>query len=416
MKVLLAISGGIDSMYLAARASGFFPGASFAVAHCNFGLRGVESDGDEAFVREWAARHGLECLVKRFDTAGYAALKGISIEMAARELRYAWFGELVKEGGFDAVAVAHNANDNAETLLLNLLRGTGARGARGMARRSGFVVRPMLDISRARIRAWMEENGYPWREDSSNAEDRYKRNKLRSRVLPVFEEINPSYLQTLASDMEHFAQVDDIAEDYFKGSGLDPGNIDLNRLMGFRHWRYLLYRLTGDRMSPEALNSLCETLESGRQLAGKRFGQYIGGSGKLIPANDVSDPGACLAVHGPGIYEFKGRKLEISVVPRGEVDSLKAGEGTLLLADADKLRFPFLLRGWMEGDWMVPLGMKGRKKLSDLFVDLKWSVPEKEAAIIAANGPHVHALLCKRIDNGLRVGPETVSVIKFVFL
>ena len=141
MRILLAVSGGIDSMYLANRAPELFPGARFAVAHCNFTLRGAESDGDEAFVRDWCAAHALDCFVQRFDTAAYATEHGVSIEMAARELRYAWFARLCREKGFDAVAVAHNADDNAETMLLNLLRGTGTRGLRGMGEHDG-IVRP----------------------------------------------------------------------------------------------------------------------------------------------------------------------------------------------------------------------------------------------------------------------------------
>ena len=138
-RILLAVSGGIDSMYLANRAPELFPGARFAVAHCNFTLRGAESDGDEQFVRDWCAAHGLDCFVRCFETAAYAAEHGVSIEMAARELRYAWFAELCRAEGFAAVAVAHNADDNAETMLLNLLRGTGTRGLRGMGDRDGIV-------------------------------------------------------------------------------------------------------------------------------------------------------------------------------------------------------------------------------------------------------------------------------------
>ena len=142
MKVLLAVSGGIDSMYMLHRAPDLFPGASLAVAHCNFRLRGAESDGDEAFVREECEKAGLTLFVKRFDTSAHASANGISIEMAARELRYAWFRELCREHGFDAVATAHNANDNAETLILNLLRGTGTKGLRGIPDH-GSIVRPL---------------------------------------------------------------------------------------------------------------------------------------------------------------------------------------------------------------------------------------------------------------------------------
>ena len=300
MKLLLAVSGGIDSMYMAERAlrgalSDFAvePGAAqqaeFAVAHCNFRLRGEESDGDEQFVREWCSSRGVPLFVKVFDTAEYAAAHGISIEMAARELRYAWFAELCRSEGFDAVAVAHNADDNAETLILNLLRGCGTRGLRGMSRDSGQfparVLRPQLGVSRAEIRAWMESEGLSWREDSTNSDTSFKRNNLRGKVMPVFAEINPSYLRTFAADMERFAQVDDIAEDYYRQAAseciLPDGAIDLKKVTGYKHWEYLLFRFTEGRLNADGLLRLKKSVASGRPLGGKIFGPYKVRKGKL---------------------------------------------------------------------------------------------------------------------------------------
>ena len=245
-RILLAVSGGIDSMYLANRAPELFPGARFAVAHCNFGLRGAESDGDEAFVRAWCAERGVDCFVERFDTRAFAAEHGLSIEMAARELRYAWFRQLLEEQGFDAVAVAHNADDNAETLVLNLLRGTGTRGLRGMGDRDG-IVRPLLETTRAEIRGWMEAHGLPWREDSTNADNSPKRNRIRNEVFPVFARINPSFVRTLGDDMRRIARVDDIAESYFRsvrdGLTTPDGAIRLAAVLALEHWEYVLWRL-----------------------------------------------------------------------------------------------------------------------------------------------------------------------------
>ena len=210
--LLVAVSGGIDSMCLAEKVR--LSGEPFAVAHCNFGLRGAESDGDEAFVRNWADAHGIPCHVKRFEASAYAASQGISIEMAARRLRYHWFGELCREHGYTGVAVAHNANDNAETLILNLLRGTGVKGLLGM-KADGFIPdpefadiplhRPLLSMTRADIEAFAAEHGLTWREDATNALNDYKRNKIRNLVFPVFREINPSFVETLNRDMERFA-------------------------------------------------------------------------------------------------------------------------------------------------------------------------------------------------------------------
>ncbi len=295
MRILLAISGGIDSMYLANMAPELFPGATFAVAHCNFALRGDESDGDEAFVRAWCAKHGMECFTRRFDTALYAREKGISIEMAARELRYAWFAQLCHPAepdsrGFDAVAVAHNANDNAETLLLNMIRGCGSRGMRGMSEDStnadGLrILRPMLGISREEIQLWAKENAVAWREDRTNADTVYKRNRIRHEVLPVLKEMNPSILRTLRQDMERIAQTDDIAEDYFARAAreclLEDGlSVNLKILSGFAHRSWLLFRLTEGRIGEDVLfrlqNYVENAIAAGNSFTGgKQFGPYV---------------------------------------------------------------------------------------------------------------------------------------------
>ena len=274
MKVLLALSGGIDSMYMAERAPELFPGASFAAAHCNFRLRGDESDGDEKFVRDWCARKGMPLFVKSFPTADFARQNDLSIEMAARDLRYAWFEELCGSEGFDCVAVAHNADDNAETFFLNLLRGTGTRGLRGMGDRD-FIVRPLLGIPRSEIRSWMEERALAWREDSTNASPAYKRNRLRGEVIPVLKEMNPSLLGSLGRTMEHIAQVDDIAEDYFlsvRDDVLRSGMISIRALLALRHPRYVLYRLAEPAALTEtALDNLWDLINSGRQVGGREF-------------------------------------------------------------------------------------------------------------------------------------------------
>ena len=368
MRILLAVSGGIDSMYLANKAPELFPGASFAVAHCNFGLRGDESDSDEKLVREWCGERGLACFVKRFDTKEYAARNGVSIEMAARELRYAWFAELCTAHGFDALATAHNANDNAETLMLNLLRGTGTKGARGMARESVLplpaaacppklplrsipptdsvsgplpltrpgveppsksangaavmgaeppskgrrnnvkLLRPLLGTSREEIFKWMTAHGLQWHEDRTNAENEYKRNRIRNCVFPLFKEINPSFIQTIGADMQRFAQVDDIAEDYYQealGKGIldaAEGTIQVLRLLELKHWRYVLWRmLEGCGFSQQTFEKLVELLQRYKDgpmgtvtLSGKRFQSpthILVAEGKKLRIASSPDPG-----------------------------------------------------------------------------------------------------------------------------
>lgn len=439
-RILLAVSGGVDSMYMLARSSELFPGDEVAVAHCNFGLRGSESDGDEEFVRGWCAAHGVRCFVRRFPTSEYASGNHISIEMAARDLRYAWFAELLSCEGFDAVAVAHNADDNAETLLLNLLRGTGTRGLRGMGSRGlpggGVVLRPLLGISRADIEAWMKEHGVPHREDSSNASEVYKRNRIRHSVFPVFAEINPSFLKTLGADMRHFAQVDDIADEWFRENApkvaegwpeADGGRgpvISIPSLIALPHWEYMLWRLLEPYGFDEpTLEDLKGVLLAGGTVSGKTFEapqwKAVTGSDRimLIRREDAvaSVYGTALVINAPGDYVFGDLNFSVKVFEKPAGFDARQPEGTLVF-DAAALPFPLTLRHWRNGDWMRPLGLRGRKKLSDLFTDLKWSLPEKSRAVVlehpdGAEG-HVGALLCCRVDESLRVRPSTREILE----
>ena len=420
MNILLAVSGGIDSMCMATMAPELFRESGFSVAHCNFGLRGADSDADEALVRDWCAARGIRCFVQRFDTAAHAARRGISIEMAARELRYDWFAQLCDEHGFDAVAVAHNAEDNVETLLLHLLRGTGGRGLRGL-RSEGRILRPLLGWSREQIREYARDHDVPYREDESNADTRIPRNRLRHEVLPVFRDLTPSYLQTFAREMQHFAQENDIAEDYFRSCGIDPeaDEIPLDTLLGMRHWRYVLFRLT-ERcgLDGQTFDALCRLLEGSGTRSGKEFHSpthriVTAQHSLLILPLEAAPAPAGICVNGPGEYAFGERTVRIERLDRTPFGALDIPG--VLVADAEALPFPFQLRGWREGDWMYPFGLGGRKKLSDLFADLKWSRPQKEAAVIAApcgEDSHIYALLGVRMDEALRITDASRTAIR----
>lgn len=411
MATLLAVSGGIDSMYLAEIS--FRQNLSFAVAHCNFHLREEDSDSDEAFVRGWCSSHNIRCFVKGFDTKAYAEDKKISIEMAARELRYRWFAELCLSEGFSSVSVAHNANDNAETLMLNLLRGTGSKGMRGMGRESVqdidgigqlIIQRPLLGTSREEIHNWMVRNGCLWREDRTNSETVYKRNRIRLDVFPVFADINPSFVRTLNEDIARFTQADDIAEDYFfenRAAVLSAeGRIDIIALLSRKHWKYLLYRLTEGHINASELESLYSSLESGRPMSGKIFGEYFCTNGQIIQSSEPRCP------HD---------RPAIDIVDRKELTCLKQPHGILVM-DAEKFHGSPLIRPWRNGDWMVPLGMRGRKKISDLMVDLKYTLEDKAYAHVVehpdGDPSHVAALLFERIDDTLKVTGSTRKVLR----
>lgn len=415
-------------MYMANRAleSALFPSLhveKWAVAHCNFHLRGEESDGDEEFVRQWCADHDVEFFCTGFDTVSYARECGLSTEMAARELRYDWFAELCSQNGFDAVVVAHNSDDNAETLLLNMLRGCGSRGMRGMSEDSGEfprrVLRPLLQTSREEILNFMATRGLSWREDRTNAEDIYKRNLLRHRVLPVFKDINPAALRTLSQDMAHIREVDDIASDYYMEHRRKVGCFtDLFKL---KHWKYILYReLEARGFGQGVYSDLCALLESGRPASGKRFHSplwtlNLSSEGiHFTPFNGTEPSNECVLVEGEGTFELAGRSFTVKA--ERIRDSLKTAEGEIL-ASPRALSFPFWVRTWREGDWMQPIGMKGRKKISDLFTDLHIPAYLKERELVLVADPdesEVLALLCRRPSEKIKVcreaDPEILSI------
>ena len=414
--VLLAVSGGIDSMVMAGLFLESRHKHDITLAHCNFHLRGDESDSDEAFVRDWAREMGVPFLKVDFDTEEYAAANGVSIEMAARDLRYSWFASLCEEHGFKAVAVAHNANDNAETLILNLLRGTGLKGICGMREvsvlpgSSARLIRPLLGFTRDEIKAYALSKGLSWRDDSTNADSTFKRNLIRNEVFPLFAKINPSFLDTLNSDIRRFSQVQEIADDFFLKYVASPStgstSIDVRKLLGFDHWEYLLFRLLEPYgFNESVIGDLTELIKSGKTFSGREFHSptHIATTSRteisIMAATDGEGPedaAEMVEVSGPGVYSVGGTRF---LVEMAKVESLKQPEGVTVT----NLGFPVTIRRWNEGDWMRPLGMGGRKKkLSDMFGDLKFTPSQKEKALVIADeGSHVLALIGYRIDESV---------------
>ena len=385
--LLLAVSGGIDSVCLTQKVR--LEGGPFAIAHCNFSLRGEESNADEAFVRSLAASLGVTCHVKRFDTEAFASAEGISVEMAARRLRYHWFGELCREFGYSGVAVAHNANDNAETLLLNLLRGTGVRGILGM-KADGFIpdpdfgdiplLRPLLGMTRADIEAYAAEQGLSWREDSTNASTDFKRNKIRNLVFPVFREINPRFVETLNRDMERFAEelsathpLDQVQASFgpspISGGGPSPANVPLKGLEGIS-----------------------------------------GGPGPGGKNGPSPNRGWTRSKHEVDLVQQRCETIE---EPWDGSKEVKQPEGVLIL-DADKAGE--LVEGrWESGDWIRPLGAPGKKKMQDWFTDHHIPADEKPFVTLyksAADPHHVLAIAGYCIDHSVRVTKTTRRIIR----
>ena len=423
--VLLAVSGGVDSMCMAELFLNSTAKVRFALAHCNFHLRGEESDSDEALVREWAESHGVIFIKKDFDTKEYAASNGVSIEMAARELRYTWFAEVCRERGIAALAVAHNANDNAETMILNMLRGTGVKGMTGMRGSSllpgsdARLIRPLLGFTRKDIHEYAVSHGLQWHEDSTNADSAYKRNCIRNEIFPLFGRLNPSFLTTLNEDMERFAQVQSIADEYVRsvsaeivrldGNGLPV--IDHQKLTAKKNWEYVLFRLLEPfGFTSSVVADLASVLKSDGTVSGRTFvaDEYLAvTSAREIVISPVAGLAEAtdLTINGSGTYSLNGIKFSVSL--SDDVKDVKTSVGETKL----DLPFPFTIRHWQPGDWMRPLGMRGRKKLSDIFVDLKFSLTEKKKALVIADeGSHVLALVGHRIDDSVKVTKDTSSV------
>lgn len=480
---LLAVSGGMDSMCMADLFLNELGADSFAVAHCNFHLRGAESDGDEALVKAWADYNGVRMHRVDFDTREYASAHGVSIEMAARDLRYGWFARLCDEFGYDVVAVAHNANDNAETLMLNLLRGTGLNGLRGMAEVSvkrKHLLRPLLEFTRKQIEGYVIARRVQYRDDSTNFESEYKRNIIRNEVFPFFEKINPSFVRTLNREIGYFAEAGAIVEDWCRSKLPDvaeiaaqAGNdavrhpehndgavtISIPSLMSTDHWRYLLYYILQQYgFNSQTIASVEDLLASDRTISGKRFespthtlrterdvlllhpnsisdGQMVGtgifppsGRGCLTEGKTGASGDHCLSegvsvVKGAGIYNFGGVRWQVEEIEWSDGMPLKQPAG-VLIADADKLLLPFVCRPWRQGDWFVPLGMRGRKKVSDLFADLKYTSFEKETVLMIvdtrteglAEQQHIAGILGVRIDDRYKVTSGTRRILRLTIL
>ena len=448
--LLLAVSGGVDSMCMADLFQSLDERVPFAVAHCNFRLRGEESDADEALVAEWAAKHSVPLHITSFDTEKYASDNCISIEMAARELRYGWFAGLCSQHGYRAVAVAHNANDNAETLLLNLLRGSGLKGVTGMSLMSplpclagsdAVLLRPLLKCTRKQIEGYAFAHKVRYREDSTNAMSEYKRNRLRNDVFPIFESINPSFVRTLNREASYFEDALDIVEDYCRvaaekmvSKSGDVLTVSLPALLSTARWRYILYYILEPYgFNSAVLASLEDLLLSDRTVSGKRFESQthmlfterdhlrVEPVGRVDAASVVSSAEVeeIMPVRCAGTYHFNGAAVTVEELDWTPDMPLKQPEGTLLF-DAQKLRFPLVLRRWRDGDWLVPFGMRGKKKVSDLFADLKYDSLKKSSAVVLvdtvsdsmAQDGHVAAVLGVRSDDRYKVTSTTRRAIR----
>lgn len=416
-RVLVAVSGGIDSMTLLDLMRRSLVGR-IGAAHCNFGLRGEESDGDQRLVEAYCRDHGIPLHVERFETEAEARASGESIQMAARRLRYEWFESLCERFGYDRVAIAHHADDSAETFFINLLRGTGLRGLTGIGDRRGRIVRPLLFARRDDIAAYAASVGVPYREDSTNATLKYLRNRLRHDILPRLESASGNrFSRTMEENIVRLQQtqrfvdlyVDRLrARAFVRPEEIDPAALDAE-CRAFE--LYELLRPYG--FASETVADLAELLEEDGSrgavtLSGKRF--------ESLRWEAVVDRGRILLTERR-VEPFRDERLAEDdpriewLSPSDLPDSLAAPSNVAYLT-ADALKFPLLLRRWREGDWFIPLGMVGQKKVSDFLVDAKVSVPDKARQGVLVSGETIVWLVGRRIDDRYKVRQDARRVVR----
>ena len=385
-------------------------GYKFGVAHCNFQLRGKESDEDELLVEREAKRLGVEFYNKRFDTTGEMERTGESMEMAARRLRYQWFRELCDEHGYTAIAIAHHSNDSIETFFINMLRGTGLRGLTGITTQVGRLVRPMMFATRKDIHDYAVAHRIPFREDSSNRSTKYLRNKVRIGLVPMLKEINPQFTTIMRRNIARLSQAQDFinsAIDLVKGESLEHnGDIDILRVGKIRPTlprNYVIYEILNSEygFKGDVVDALCHALDAG--ATGRRFYSRewvaVVDRGDVVVAQ-ITDEDSCETIVEKGVARsyIGGSVLYYEYCNIDFIDTLDQGDNVALL-DADKLKFPLRVRRWQEGDWFVPFGMSGRKKLSDYLIDKKVSMAEKSRQFVLLSGDDIVWVVGRRLDD-----------------
>jgi tRNA(Ile)-lysidine synthase len=423
-KILLAVSGGLDSMVMSHLF--FRSGIQTGVAHCNFRLRGKESDDDEAFVRQWAGTQGVPFFCTSFDTKRYAATQGVSTQMAARTLRYAWFNELMDAQGYDKMAVAHHADDNVETVLLNLVRGTGLKGVCGIAPVSRHLIRPLLFATREQISRYAADNGIAYREDRSNASDDYARNYIRHHVTPGLKTLNPALAGTFRHNSEYLTQAWRLLEETVKKNKAawcvrrhDEWHIDIKALQQTAAPDFWLFEVLQDFGFHSAqIADIARALE---EQPGKHF---FSATHELVKDRDRLIIGLKNEMGDAANQIFEIQKtdthlthpLDLTLEQRPPYHtSVLPQEAHIACLDAGKLRFPLTLRLWQKGDAFVPLGMKGKKKLSDFFIDQKMPLPCKRQQWVILSGDDIVWLVGQRLDERYKVTPQTEHIVQITW-
>jgi len=417
-KLLVAVSGGIDSMVLLDLLHKLK--LNIAIAHCNFQLRGEESNQDKEFVASVAQKNNIPFFLKDFNTTTFAEAHKLSIQLAARKLRYDWFFELKQQYGFDYIVTAHHLDDSLETFFINLTRATGLEGLLGI-RENESVIRPLLNFSKNNIQQYAVENQLAWREDASNASDKYLRNKIRHHLIPMLKEINPEFLQAFQKTRENLQAtqnfINEISSKILNEILVEEKNIislDINKLSHFHNKQFILYQW----LAPygfRAWNDICDLLDaqSGKFVESENY-RLLKNRNELLLSSKNNLP----TEEEFSIQEGKNEvnhpiKLRIS-----EVDTIsEINNPNIIYVDKKLLIFPLSFRKWQKGDYFYPYGMNGqKKKVSKFFKDEKLSLFEKENTWLLCSNNQIVWIVGKRLDHRFAVSNQTISILKIEFL
>lgn len=415
-KLLLAVSGGKDSMAMAElfRESKI----PFGIAHMNFGLRGEESDGDEAFVKAFAEQLNCPFFGKRVNTYREMELSGESLQMTARRLRYAWFEEIRAEQGYTGIAVAHHQQDSVETVLINMVRGSGIGGMVGILPKQGKIIRPLLCFTGQEIAAFVEQNKMAYREDSSNASKAYWRNRLRQEVVPVLKELNPSIEKTVQDMSLRMQELAKIEEEYFTVKYKELVRKDgdrlcllidaLRNLSAVQTFLYHLLEPLGFQRSQLTQVLALMDAQTGKQLQAEQYRIFRDREELVIVRIEEQLGPLPFSLSDDRIF-FGEQEIEIAVKAVEAVQVSTDPQEAFL--DADLLKGDLLLRPWGAGDRLVPLGMNQEKKVSDMLTDAKVSAADRATQAVLLCGTEVVWLLGLRISDRYRIGPKTKKVV-----
>ncbi len=411
-KLLLATSGGIDSMVML----DLFQKLEYkiAIAHCNFQLRGEESFGDQSFIQDYAEANQIPFFTTFFDTENYAKDTKKSIQQAARDLRYDWFYELLQKQDFDYTLTAHHADDNLETFIINLSRGTGLDGLIGIPAVNDKIIRPILPFSRQEIKNYAQENNIKWREDSSNASDKYIRNKIRHDLIPILKEIQPNFIQSFQKTQGYLkeaqAMVEDASEMIYQLVAKEVNNtihFDIQKLKELNNYNSYLYQWLKnyDFTAWEDIYDLVDA-QSGKQVFSNNY-RLVKNRSTLILSEQKA--------RQETIYFIEKDQKEVNIplnISICKVTNISESNASIIFVDESRLDYPLSIRKWQEGDYFYPFGMKGKKKLSKFFKDEKLSLLEKENTWLLCSNNEIVWVIGKRADDRYKVDSNIKNILK----